>query len=36
MESEARSYASSFDWEKTARETLFLMQEILKAKVKQG
>jgi len=32
MESEAKSYASSFDWEKAARETLFLMQEILKAK----
>jgi len=35
MESEAKSYASSFDWEKTARETLFLMQEILKAKAEQ-
>jgi glycosyltransferase involved in cell wall biosynthesis len=34
MESEARSYASSFDWEKTARETLFLMQRILKSKAK--
>jgi len=33
MESKARSHASSFDWEKSARETLFLMQEILKAKV---
>jgi glycosyltransferase involved in cell wall biosynthesis len=32
MESEAKSYASSFDWEKAARETLFLMQEIVKAK----
>jgi len=30
MESEAKSYAASFDWEKAARETLFLMQEILK------
>jgi len=34
MESEAKSYASSFDWEKAARETLFLMQEIL-AKAEQ-
>ena len=34
MESEARSYASSFDWERATRETLFLMQRILKTKVK--
>jgi glycosyltransferase involved in cell wall biosynthesis len=32
MESEAKSYATSFDWERATRETLFLMQEILKAK----
>ena len=35
MESEARSYASSFDWERATRETLFLMQKILKARAEQ-
>jgi glycosyltransferase involved in cell wall biosynthesis len=29
LESEARSYASSFDWENSAKETLFLMQDVL-------
>jgi glycosyltransferase involved in cell wall biosynthesis len=29
LESEARSYASTFDWENSAKETLFLMQDIL-------
>jgi glycosyltransferase involved in cell wall biosynthesis len=29
LESEARSYASSFEWENSAKETLFLMQDVL-------
>jgi len=33
LESEARSYAGSFDWGNSAKETLFLMQSLLKGVV---